>query len=302
MRRAAIILIGLYTCLLLVSCGSPNAGFNSPDPATLTPPPLPTVTAPPTSTPTPQNTPTSTPVPCSETTGRIVNIDIPTDKLNRPVNTNIYLPPCYDPDTDGGYPMLVMFHGQAATNEQWLELGLTSAANDLISKKEIIPLIIVMPFEVTWTPGPKESQFDEALIEDVLPYIEANYAVCSLRTCRAVGGLSRGGNWAVHLGFAYPDLFGIVGAHSTPLFYGELWNIQAAAGLPPDKVPLLVVDAGDRDAEKDKIQEFITALKSAGIPYEFFEFEGRHETSYWSAHVAEYLRWYSQRFILPPQE
>ncbi len=229
-------------------------------------------------------------------------MDIPTDWLNRPVNINIYLPPCYDPGLIGGYPLLIMLHGQAATNAQWLELGLTNAADELITTKEIVPLIIVMPFEVTWTPGPADSQFDEALIQDVLPFVAENYAVCAQRTCRAVGGLSRGGNWAVHLGFAYPELFGIVGAHSTPLFYGELWNIRAAAGSPPELMPVVVADAGDRDADKDKVQEFITTLEEAGIPYAFYEFEGRHETSYWSAHAADYLRWYSQRFILPPPE
>ena len=228
-----------------------------------------------------------------------MNVDIPTDRLNRPVNTNVYLPPCYDPDVAGGYPLLLMLHGQAATNDQWLRLGLTNAADELIMKKEIEPLVIVMPFEVTWTPGPKESQFDEALIEDVLPYIEEQYAVCAQRSCRAVGGLSRGGNWAVHLGFAYPQLFGIVGAHSTPLFYGELWNIQAAAGSPPESLPLIVIDAGDRDAEKELVREFITALDAAGIPFDFFEFPGRHEESYWSAHTADYLRWYSERFYPP---
>ena len=301
MHRTAINLISLFTCLFLVSCGAAGTDLVSPAPTTPTPSTLPTATTPPTLTPTPQATPTPAPVPCTATTGRIVNVDIPTAKLNRPVNANIYLPPCYDPATAGGYPMLIMFHGHAATNEQWLELGLTNAADELITKKEILPLIIVMPFEVTWTPGPLESQFDEALIEDVLPYVEENYAVCMLRTCRAVGGLSRGGNWAVHLGFTYPELFGIVGAHSTPLFYGELWNIRAAAGASPERIPIVVVDAGDRDAEKEKVQEFVTALKDAGIPYEFFEFEGRHEMSYWSAHVSDYLRWYSQRFILPQE-
>jgi len=284
--------------VIITGCNAPGAGTVSPTPATLTPSPLPTNTQSPSATPTLLDTPTSTPVPCTDTTGSVVNVDIPTDKLNRPVNTNVYLPPCYDPDAAGGYPLLIMLHGQAATNDQWLRLGLTNTADELIVKKEIVPLIIVMPFEVTWTPGPKESQFDEAILEDVLPYIEENYAVCAQRSCRAIGGLSRGGNWAVHLGFAHPDLFGIVGAHSTPLFYGELWNIQAAAGSPPESLPLIVIDAGDRDAEKELVREFVATLEDAGIPFDFFEFEGRHEESYWAAHVADYLHWYSERFIL----
>jgi len=290
MPRTATTLISLLTCLFLVSCAAVNSSPISTVAATDTSTPHPT------STPVPQATRTPTPLVCTATQGSILNVDIPTQKLNRPINTNIYLPPCYDPKKEGGYPWLIMLHGQAATNAQWLELGLTNAADDLITSKEIQPLVIVMPFEVTWTPGPRESQFDEALMEDVLPYIEENYAVCKERTCRAIGGLSRGGNWAVHLGFVSPEVFGIVGAHSTPLFYGELWNIQAAAGLPPESIPLVLVDAGDKDAEKEKVQEFVTALKDAGVPYQFFEFEGRHEPSYWSAHVADYLRWYAQAF------
>lgn len=302
MRRTTFVIISLFTSLFIVSCGAPAAGVDPTVTATRTLSPPPTANPIPTNTPTPQDTPTPTPVLCSETTGRVVNVDIPTSRLNRPVNTNIYLPPCYDPNAAGGYPLLIMLHGQAASNEQWLELGLTTAADALITKKEILPLVIVMPFEVTWTPGPADSQFDEALVEDVLPYLEEHYALCAPRTCRAVGGLSRGGNWAVHLGFTYPELFGIVGAHSTPLFYGELWNIQAAAGAAPDALPALVIDVGDRDDEKAKVQEFVTALEEAGIPFDYYEYEGRHEVSYWAAHVSDYLRWYSQRFILPPQE
>lgn len=233
-----------------------------------------------------------------------MNVDIPTERLNRPVNTNIYLPPCYDPDSPSGYPVLYMFHGQAATNDQWIRLGLTNAADDLISRRVIQPLIIVMPFEVTWTPGPDESTFDEAVLQDVLPYVEREYAACLERTCRAVGGLSRGGNWAVYLGFAHPELFGAIGAHSTPLFYGEIGRItRTAAGVAsPADLPHIYADMGDRDAQKDKVLEFIAALEEAGIPFDFNQFEGRHEESYWSAHVVDYLEWYSANLNPPGAE
>lgn len=298
MRRTPLLITCLFLLLLITACAAPAVGLATPEPPLPTPPPTETPAPAPTPTPTPEPTPAR----CAETSGRLLNVDIPTDKLNRPLNTNIYLPPCYDPNHEGGYPTLLMLHGQAAANDQWIRLGLTSAADELISAGEILPLIIIMPFEVTWTPGPADSQFDEALLEDLLPYVESHYAVCARRACRAIGGLSRGGNWAVHLGFTRPDLFGVIGAHSTPLFYGELWNIQAAASLPPDAMPLVVVDAGDRDAEKERVAEFVAALEAAGIPFEFFEFEGRHEESYWSAHVADYLRWYSQRLAWLQQD
>ncbi len=293
MRRILFIFSCLFTIFIVTNCAAPEVSLVTPTAEVLSTPFLSIQTPEPAATP--QDTPVPTPIRCTEKNGRIINVDVPTDKLTQPVNTNIYLPPCYDPMIAEGYSMLLMLHGQAASNDQWIRLGITNAADDLIRQEEILPLIIVMPFEVTWTPGPSESQFDEALLEDVLPYVEANYAVCAQRACRAVGGLSRGGNWAVHLGFTHPEIFGVIGAHSTPLFYGEIWNIQAAAKLPADEIPLIFVDAGDRDADKEKVAEFVTALEEAGIPFDFFEFEGRHEESYWSAHVVDYLRLYAER-------
>jgi enterochelin esterase-like enzyme len=83
-----------------------------------------------------------------------------------------------------------MFHGQAATNDQWIRLGLTTAADQLIKEEKIQPLIIVMPFEATWTPGPADSTFDEAVLNDVLPYVEKDYAICKARTCRRLGAFT----------------------------------------------------------------------------------------------------------------
>jgi enterochelin esterase-like enzyme len=240
-------------------------------------------------------------IPCRASKGSIVDVEIPTDQINRPVNTKIYLPPCYDGDPLAGYPVLYMLHGQAAMNDQWVRLGLTNAADDLINQGKIQPLIIVLPFEITWTPGPEDSNFDEAVIEDVLPYIDANYATCAERSCRAVGGLSRGGNWAVYLGFAYPELFGVAGAHSTPLFYGEEMRISQALSdaATVDDLPFVLVDMGSKDDDRAFVQAFKAFLDSNGIPFDYHEFDGRHEESYWSAHVSDYLHWYSERLVIP---
>ena len=305
LRRLSVVILLFLMLLTITGCqstlspASATATLTATNPPpTITPSPSPTLTATPTITPTP------TEIPCQEKTGTIVEVDVPTDWLNRPVNTRVYLPPCYDDATPNGYPVLYMFHGQAATNDQWIRLGLTNAADELITKGEIQPLIIVMPFEVTWTPNPNESYFDEAFLEDVLPYVESEYAVCQERTCRAVGGLSRGGNWAVYFGFARPDLFATIGAHSTPLFYGEEFRISQSVATTGslEKLPFVIMDMGNRDADRDKVQLFKTFLESNNIAFDYHEFEGRHEESYWGAHVQDYLRWYDARFIVPQAE
>ena len=301
MRSSRIFLIVFLLLPILAAC-QPDA-VQPQNPPVVTPTTHPTFTALPPTVPPPTATSTPTEVVCKEQSGKIVNIDIPTEYLKHPVNTNIYLPPCYDAHSLIGYPALYMFHGQAATNDQWIRLGLTTAADQLIDEKKIQPLIIVMPYEASWTPGPADSTFDEAFLNDVLPYVEKEYAICNARTCRAVGGLSRGGNWAVYLGFAHPELFGMIGAHSTPLFYGEVGRIRQAVADPAraNLLPRVEVDLGDHDTQKDKVLEFTAALQETGIPFDFYQNEGRHEEPYWSAHVADYLLWYSDHFLIPTE-
>ena len=194
-----------------------------------------------------------------------------------------------------------MLHGQAALNDQWINLGLTNAADELIARGAIQPMLIAMPYEITWRLVPEQSQYGNALIEDLIPYIEENYAACTNPQCRAIGGLSRGGNWAVYLGFQHPDLFNAIGAHSTPLFYNELRRIEETADQVSSlgNLPRLYVDVGHKDTEKSKVLEFTDLLNALGISYDYHEFEGRHEETYWSAHVQDYLRWYSERLVIP---
>lgn len=304
LRRLFIIILASFLFLSITGCRSIIQGIPAEITNTPTELPQPTLTPTPQFTPLPTPPPTPTEVSCSEKTGKIVVTDVATEWLNWPVNIRVYLPPCYDKSAVNGYPILYMFHGQAQTNEQWIRLGLTDAADELITKGQIQPMIIVMPFEIRWTPNPDESYFDEAFLESVLPFVESEYAVCKQRTCRAVGGLSRGGNWAVYFGFARPDLFATVGAHSTPLFYGEEFRISQSLEKAATKadLPFVMLDMGNRDADSFNVQAFKTLLESNKIPFEYREFEGRHEESYWSAHVNDYLQWYSERFNVPVEE
>jgi enterochelin esterase-like enzyme len=191
-----------------------------------------------------------------------------------------------------------MLHGQADLNDQWIRIGLTTAADELISNHQIMPLIIVFPYEITWRLQPDESLFDEALIEEVLPYVESSFNACKMRFCRAIGGLSRGGNWAVYLGFKHPELFTAVGAHSAPLFFGEIARIDIAAELLslPGSAPNFYIDVGSKDPQRQNVLDFVQALDNNHIPYTLAQYPGYHDERYWGAHVKEYLEWYSNQF------
>jgi enterochelin esterase-like enzyme len=299
----------LLAVLLLAACTPPqNAGtpvsvsptFTRQPSATSTIAPTASLTASPTAVP---PTLTKTPrmptaAPCDESQGHILKVEIPTERLNLPIQTRVYLPPCYRAEGAPGYPVLTMLHGQGYENDQWVKLGLTDEADRLITAGQIDPLIIVMPYELSWAAGPEGSKYGEAVVEDVLPYIEEHYNACAERACRAVGGLSRGGNWAVNLGFTYPEEFAAVGAHSAPLFFGEMTRISGALSHISSvmELPAFFIDVGNKDTNRNDVLDFVTVLDKAGVDYQFYQFLGLHDETYWSSHVHEYLLWYASQF------
>lgn len=253
-------------------------------------------------TPEPSSTPQPTPTLfegsfCAYSSGIIKDVSIDSKLLTHPLEVKLYLPPCYNEERAEKYPVLYMLHGQTFKNDQWQRLGLLSAADELIGSGKITPMIIVMPYDISWSASPETSSFDEALVNELFPYIENTYNACQIRECRAVGGLSRGGNWSVYLGFKHPDLFEAIGVHSAPLFYGEIMRITNALRVEGaiSSLPAIFVDVGNKDENIQQVMAYVDLLKEKNVPYEFTEFLGYHSEDYWSAHTADYLRWYSEQ-------
>jgi enterochelin esterase-like enzyme len=260
-----------------------------------------TITEAPSGTPQPTSTtviPTTTPTSsvCTEKKGAITDVVIPSELLRDPIKAKVYTPPCYDRSKQ--YPALYMLHGMTYVDDQWVRLGLTDTADRLISSGEIAPLIIVMPQEDDSMSDSNTSNFGVALVKEVVPWVDQYYATCRDRSCRAIGGLSRGGNWAVRVGFTYWQTFSAIGAHSAPLFYNDLGRLAYMIKKIPDKklLPQIYIDMGSADDEREDARAFDAELTRLKIPHEYHSFSGYHDEQYWSAHVEDYLRWYDSVF------
>jgi enterochelin esterase-like enzyme len=226
--------------------------------------------------------------------GEIISGDIASSYDRHPFHFRVYFPPCYSQDETRRYPVLYMLHGQTYTDDQWDRLGLDDLAGEMITAGEIKPLIIVMPYDRDWQ-QPAVSHFGDALIEDLLPWVDKNYRTLPGRENRAIGGLSRGGSWAVHLGLNHPELFGSIGAHSTPLFATDGDQVGSwLDAIPPQIIPRLYVDAGEGDSELDSVLAFEAELNRHQVPHEWHLFPGFHDEDYWRAHLRDYLLWYDQ--------
>lgn len=222
---------------------------------------------------------------CGEKSGKVEGIVIPTRVLEKEVEAQIYLPPCYE--AGGPFPVLYLLHGLDNTSMQWVRIGAPTVADGLIAQHEISPLIIVMPQDNM------ENHFDDAVVNEILPFIDENYHTLPDRSARAIGGLSYGGGWAAHIGLHRADLFSRIGAHSPGFFYGDTgplteWGRHVPAGT------FISIDIGRDDTMVTCCAMLLDdVLNNAGVAHIFNIYPGLHEEAYWSEHMAEYLKFYT---------
>ena len=253
-------------------------------------------------TPSPQFSPTPTALACWQSGGRFETGALETELLRHPLEFRVYLPPCYAEQAERAYPVLYLIHGQSFNDDQWERLGAGQIAGELAASGELPPFLIVMPRDRLWS-EPTDDMFGQAVVEVLLPWIESTYRTLPQREFRAVGGLSRGAAWALHLGLTYPELFSAVGMHSGFAFHSDTPYVRRwLEAIPAPVMPRFYLDIANND--RPDIYESAVWLESLltgyNIPHEWHIFTGYHEEAYWQAHVAQYLRWYAEEWAVQP--
>ena len=121
--------------------------------------------------------------------------------MTKPVN--IYTPPGYDPKTE--YPYIVVLHGIGNNENRFYELSqpkLVPFFDNLITSKATKPFIAVFP---NGTVGGANNaagyyNFGGELMNDLIPFLEANYSLKKDRGSRALAGFSFGGMQTINIG------------------------------------------------------------------------------------------------------
>lgn len=260
-------------------------------------------TPPATYTPAPSATsePTPTPMAVCDTPGEMVERRYPS-AVDGPERTyRLYLPPCYGQD-GRAYPTLIMLHGLGLDQDQdtWDDLGLDEAANEAILSEALAPFIIVMPaggWAAEHTSGGPGS-FETVVIDALMPHVAAETCAWDDPAGWAVGGLSRGGYWALEIAFRHPEKFASVGGHSAALLdigAGPELNPQYTALSRPLGDLRVYLDVGEADAAMlPNLTRLHEDMVAAGIAHEWHLNAGAHNADYWSGQVADYLAWYGE--------
>ena len=232
---------------------------------------------------------------CAESIGRVEKGEIAAPDIGKPLTYQVYLPPCYDPQKPGGYPLLVLLHGQGYPASHWIDLGAVNLSDHMIANGSAAPFIMLFPFEEYHLQPVTESPYGDTLIKNLLPALEKDYAVCNQRECRAIGGISRGAVWAARIALAHPDQFGSLGLHSITDYPYSTYKtgLLLRQAVSNGYALRIRADIGAEDGYRKNFNRFLLILDENNIPYESVNFTGKHEDAYWGSQMETYLRWYT---------
>lgn len=134
-------------------------------------------------------------------------------------NVNIMLPIGYT--TDKKYPVMYVLHGIFGDENSML--GTTTVINNAIRKGIAEEMIVVYPYMYASKTQDVCTAIDDVncaaydnfvneLVNDLMPYMTANYSVAEGKENTAVVGFSMGGRESIAIGIQKPEKVGYVGA------------------------------------------------------------------------------------------
>jgi enterochelin esterase-like enzyme len=211
----------------------------------------------------------------------------------------VYTPPDYDADVKARYPVLYLQHGAGENATSWTKQGRANLILDnLIAAGKAKPMIVVMDTGYATKSGATPVQgatgtpqipnaFEDVIVTDLIPAIDASYRTIADREHRAMAGLSMGGGQTLQITSKNLGLFAWIGSFSAPLrnfdVKTSMNGVLTDAPAFNTRVRLLWVGAGTGEtAIHDAASQLHTSLDAAGIKHVVFESPGTaHEWQTW---------------------
>jgi enterochelin esterase-like enzyme len=210
----------------------------------------------------------------------------------------VYTPPGYEAEPKAHFPTLYLFHGTGDNEAMWTGLGRAHwILDNLIAQRRAQPMIIVMPDCHAIPPGsgsPQENldAFERDLLQDLMPFVEANYRTQADADHRALIGVSMGGGQSLIIGLKHPDRFAWIGGMSSaPTSNGPFDDAVALLGddgALKASVKLIWFACGKEDRLVVSNRRLDDALSSHGIPHQFVEVDGGHAWPVWRKNLAQF--------------
>lgn len=213
--------------------------------------------------------------------GHVEEVLFPSKSTNSTKRAFVYTPPGYNKETSKKYPVLYLQHGYCENETSWPVQGRANLIMDnLIAEGKAKPFIIVMTYGMTNEiefGGLRNfdiKPFQTVLVDELVPYIDANYRTLANQENRAMAGLSMGAFETKLITLNRPDVFS-----SYALFSGGVYSPEEIKDHK--NLKLVFMSSGSKE-RPDGVRNAATALKDAGYNAVSYVSEGTaHEFHTW---------------------
>jgi enterochelin esterase-like enzyme len=222
--------------------------------------------------------------------GRVQQILFPSKSTNTQRRAFVYTPAEYDKNPKKRYPVLYLQHGWGEDETAWSNQGHANLIMDnLLAEGKSKPFIIVMTYGMTNEikfGGLRNfdiTPFQTVMVDELIPYVDANFRTLADQPHRAMAGLSMGGMETKMITLNKPEVFSHFALLSGGTYAPE--DIKDKS-----KVKLVFLSCGSKE-RPDGVKNAATALKGAGYNAVSYVSEG-------TAH--EFLTWRRSLYQLAP--
>jgi len=235
----------------------------------------------------------------------------------------VYLPPGYHTGKTK-YPVLYLVHGAGDTALGWTTAGNANLILDsLIAEKKAVPMIVVMPFNGSNAPAPAggglgnaagvggggrgagaaggsggrgggvaNSQFEDYMLKELIPFVDSNYRVAPGRQNRAMAGLSAGGAATYNIAFKHTELFSSLGLFSAAGTGGSFEARYPQLAADPKgtnaKLPVIWIGCGTEDPLDQGAKALDAELTKLKINHIYKDRDGGHVWPVWRWALSEF--------------
>ena len=217
----------------------------------------------------------------------------------------VYTPAEYDLKTNikKRYPVLYLQHGMGEDETGWSKQGhMQHIMDNAITAGRAVPMIVVMEsgdIKAPFGPGQSRDQYGNSfypvLLNDLIPYIDANFRTKTDRENRAMAGLSWGGHQTFDIVLTNLDKFSYMGTFSGAIFGLDLKTAYNGVFTNPEafnkQIHYFLMCSGTEGMDKMfGTKKMVEDLNAMGINAHYSESTGTaHEWLTWRRGLNEFI-------------
>ena len=217
----------------------------------------------------------------------------------------VYTPAGYDlkANIKKRYPVLYLQHGMGEDETGWTKQGhMQHIMDNAIAAGRAVPMIVVMEsgdIKAPFGPGQSRDQYGNSfypvLLNDLIPYIDANFRTKTDRDNRAMAGLSWGGHQTFDVVLTNLDKFSYIGTFSGAIFGLDVKTAYNGVFTNPEafnkQIHYFLMCSGTEGMDKMfGTKKMVESLNEMGINAHYSESTGTaHEWLTWRRALHEFI-------------